>query len=73
MPHKIKVIHKQFLGLEPDLLILHEMVIVQDIYLHVSGFPIWVVQLFFLEIFHPRHKMDIPMCSDFKSNVFCCA
>ena len=64
-PHKIEVRHDQFLGLEPDLLILHEIVIDQYISLNISGVPTLLVQIYCLEILHPRHIMDSPMCGDF--------
>ena len=54
-PHEIEVRHEQFLGSEPDLLILR-------------GVPTWVVQLCCLVKLNPRHKLDSPMCGDFKSN-----
>ena len=67
------MIHDQLLGLEPGLLILHEMVSDQYISLNVSGVPTWVVQIYCFKILHLRHKLDIPMCGDFKINVCCCA
>ena len=72
-PHEIEVIHDQFLGLEPGLLILHEMLSDQDIILQVIGVPTWVVQICYLAILHPLHKLDIPICGDFNSNICCCA
>ena len=45
-PHKIEVRHDQFLGLEPDLLILHEIVIDQYISLNISGVPTLLVQIY---------------------------
>ena len=57
--------HYQFLGLEPDLLILHGMVSDQYISLHVRGVTNWVVHIYCLEILHPRYKIDIPMCGYF--------
>ena len=51
--------------LEPELLILNEMVSAKDIFLHVSGVTTWVVHIYFLEILHPIHKLDSPMCGDF--------
>ena len=44
-PHEMEVRHDQLLGLEPDLLTLHVMVLDQDIYLHINGIPTWVVQV----------------------------
>ena len=44
-PNKIEARHEKLLGLEPGLLILNEMVIYQDISLHVIGFTTWVVEL----------------------------
>ena len=38
-PHEIEVIHDQLLGLGQDLMIFHEMVIVQDISMHVIRVP----------------------------------
>ena len=64
-PHKIEVRHDQFLGLEPDLLILHEIVIDQYISLNLSQVTTWLVQLYCLEILHPIHTMDRPMCDYF--------
>ena len=46
IPHEIDMKHDQLLGLEPELLILHELVIDQYRYLHVNGVPTWVVQLY---------------------------
>ena len=63
--HKIEVRHDKFLGLESELLILHEMVSDQYISLHMSGVTTWLVQIYLLKILHPRHKMDSPMCGDF--------
>ena len=63
--HEIEVIHEQFLGLELEILILHEMMSDQDISLNVSGVNTWVVQICCLVIFHPRHKLDSPICGDF--------
>ena len=57
--HEIEVRHDPLLGLEPELLILHEMVSEQDRSLHLSGFPTWLVQLCCLAIFHPIHKLEI--------------
>ena len=65
-PHEIEARYDQFLDLEPELLILHEIVSGQDRYLHVSGVPNWLIKLCGLEILHPRHKLYIPMCGDFK-------
>ena len=64
-PHEIEAVHDQFMGLESDLLILHEMVSVQDISLQVSRIPTWVFQIYVLPILHPRHKQEIPMCGYF--------
>ena len=44
--HEIEVRHDQLMGVEPDLLILHEMVSYQDRYLHVSGVTNWAVQIY---------------------------
>ena len=44
--HKIEVRHNQLLGLEPELLILNEIVSDQDRSLHVSGVTTWVVGLY---------------------------
>ena len=63
--HEIDVRHEQFLGLEPELLILHEMVSVQNRSLHMREVSTWVVQLYCLEIFHPIHKLENPMCCYF--------
>ena len=65
-PHYIEVIPDQLLGLEPELLILNEIVSDQDISLHVIGVTTWVVQIHCLEILHLRHKLDIPMWGGFK-------
>ena len=62
-PHVIEVRHDQFMGLEPEILILHEILINRDKSLHVIRVPTWLVQLYFLAIFHLRHKLYIPMCS----------
>ena len=64
-PHEIEVRHDQLMGLEPGILILHEMVSDQNISLHVSGVTTWVVHIYCLEILHPRHKLEIPMCDYF--------
>ena len=64
-PHEIEVKHDKLLGLEPELLIMHEMVSVQDIYLHLSDVTTWVVQLYCLAILHLRNKLESPMCGDF--------
>ena len=71
-PHEIEVRHDQLLGLEPELLILNEMLSVQDISLHVNRVPTWVVQLYCPLPLNPRHRMERPICGDFKSNVCCC-
>ena len=68
-PHEIEARHNQLLGLEPELLILHEIMSDRDRPLHVSGVTTWVVQICCLEILNPRHKLEIPMCGDFKGNV----
>ena len=65
IPHEIDLIHDQFLGLEPELLILHEMVSVLDISLHVSRVPTLLVQIYCLAILHLRHNLDSSMCGDF--------
>ena len=72
-PHEIEARHDHLLGLEPELMILHELVSDQDIYLHVRGVATWVVHIYCIAIFNPIHKLDIPMCGDFKSHVICCA
>ena len=64
-PHEIEAVHDQFMGLESDLLILHEMVSVQDISLHVIRITTLVFHICLLEILHPRHKLDSTMCGDF--------
>ena len=64
-PHEIKVRQDQFLGLEPELLILHEILIDQDRYLRVIKVTNWAVQIYYLKIFHPIHKLDIPVCRYF--------
>ena len=64
-PHEIEVRHDQLMGLEPGLLIIHEMVSDQDRPLQVIEVPTWAVQIYRLEILHPRHKLDIPTCGDF--------
>ena len=64
-PHKIEVRHDQFLGLETDLMILHEMVSDQDISLRMGGFTTWVVQMYCLAILNLKHKLDNPNCGDF--------
>ena len=71
-PHEIEVRHNQFLGLGPELIILHEIVSVQDISLHRRGVNTWVAQIYFCAILYPRHKLDIPMRGNFKSNICCC-
>ena len=58
-PHKIEVIHDQFLGLEPG------MMSDQDLSLHVSGVATWLVQLYCLSILHSRNKLDSPLCVSF--------
>ena len=73
IPHEIEAKHEQFLGLEPELLIMHEMVRHQDISLHMSRVTNRVVQIYFLVILHPRHKLDSSMCGDYNSNVYCFA
>ena len=65
-PLEIEVRYEQLLGLEPELLILRVMVGEKDRSLHVSRIPTWLVQLYLLEILHPRHKLYIPMCGYFK-------
>ena len=65
--------HDQLLLLGPELLILHEMVIVQDRTLQVIRVPTWVVQLYFPGILHLGHKLDNLMCGYFKSDICCCA
>ena len=72
-PHEIQVRNDQLLGLEAGLLILLEIVSDKDRSVHMSGFLTWLVQIYCLEILHPRYKLDIPMCGDFKINVCCCA
>ena len=69
-PHEIEAVHDQFMGLESDLLILHEMVSVQDISLHVIRVTTWLVQIYRLAILHLGHNMDRSMCGDFKSNIY---
>ena len=64
-PHEIEVVHYQLMYLEPELLILHEIVSEQDISLQVIGVPTTVVQIYCLVILHPRHKLEIPVCCDF--------
>ena len=64
-PHEIEVRHEKLLGLELELLIMHEMVSYQDKSLHMIGVTTWAVQIYCLEILHPRHKLDRPMCGDF--------
>ena len=54
-PHEIEVRHYQFLGLESEQLILHELSSDQDRSLPVIGVPTWVVHLYCLAIFQPRH------------------
>ena len=56
-PYGIEARHDQLLDLEPELLILNEMVSDLDISLHMSGFPYWVVQIYCLEILHPRQTV----------------
>ena len=63
--HETEVRHDQLLGLELEILILHEMVADQDRSLHVSGVPTWLVHLCGLKIFDPIHKLDSPMCGEF--------
>ena len=65
IPHEIEMIHDHFMGLEPDPLILHEMVSYQYISLQVSMVPTWLFQMHFLAIFYPRYKLEIPMCGGF--------
>ena len=65
-PHEIGVRNDQFLGWEPDLLILHKMVSDKDISMHARRVATWVIHLYWLEILHLRHKLDIPMCGGFK-------
>ena len=64
-PHEIEVLHEQLLVLEPELLILHEMLSYQYISLHVIRDPAWLVQICCLAIFHPGHTLEIPMCGYF--------
>ena len=63
-PRGIAVRHDQFLGLGPELLILHEMVSIPDIFLHTIVDTTWLGQIYCLEILHPKHKPDIPMRVD---------
>ena len=65
-PHEIEVINDQFLGLEPEQLIIHGIISVQDRSLHMSGVNCWVVQIYCLAIFHLIQKENSPMCGDFK-------
>ena len=65
-PHGIEVIKNQLLVLEPELLVLNETTSVQYISLHASSVTTWVVYIYFLAIFHLRHKLGSPMCGDFK-------
>ena len=65
-PHKIRVRRDQFLDLESEILILHEIVIYQYISLQESGVPTLLFQIYWLIFLHPRHKLDRPMCADFK-------
>ena len=65
IPHGLEVTHDQFLGLEPEPLILHEMVSYQDIPLHVRWVSTCLRHLCCLVTFHPRHKLDSPICGDF--------
>ena len=44
-PHEIEVRHDQLMGLESELLIMHEIMIYQDISLNVHGFTTWLVQI----------------------------
>ena len=66
IPHEIEVRHDQFLDLEPEVLILHEMVSNQDISLHMRRVTTRLVQIYCLEIFHPRNILNSPMCGSFK-------
>ena len=45
IPHEIVVIHDQLLGLEAEIMVLHEMVSDQDRSLHMYRVTTWVVQL----------------------------
>ena len=63
--HVIEVRHDQFMGLEPEILILHEILINRDKSLHVIRVPTWLFQLCFIAILHPRHKLYSPMGGDF--------
>ena len=63
--HKIEVRHDQFLGLEPELLILHAMASDQYTALHMSMVTTWVVQTYCLAILNPIHKLDRTMNGDF--------
>ena len=65
-PHKIRVRRDQFLDLESEILILHEIVIYQYISLQESWVPTLLFQIYWLIFLHPRHKLDRPMCADFK-------
>ena len=65
-PHEIEVEHDQLLALEPELLILNEMVSEKDRSLQVSGANTCVVQIYCLEILHTIHKVDSPVCVDFQ-------
>ena len=58
---KIEVRHEKLLGLELELLILHEMVSDKYRLMHMSGVLTWVFHIFSLEILHPIHKLDIPV------------
>ena len=73
IPHKIKARHDQFPGLQPEILILHEMVSDQDRSLHMIRVPTWVVQLYCLEILYQRHKYAYPCVAIFRRNIYCCA
>ena len=64
-PHEIDWINDQFLGLEPQLLIMNKMVSDKDIYLHVSGVTTWVINIYSLAIVYQIHKLDSPICGGF--------
>ena len=64
-PHKIEMRHDQLLGLEPELQILHEMVIDQDLPLRVIRVATWLVHRHLLAILYIKHKLYSPMCGDF--------
>ena len=63
--HVIGVIHDQFLGWEPEPLSLHKMVRDQDRSLYMSGVTTWVRQICCLVIFHPRYRLNSPICCAF--------